>query len=255
MATLTTTAPATRPRVSTLTRTSLEQLAVTEYTRFLELLRSLDGPDWTLPTECSPWDVRALATHVLGMAEMSATARETIRQNFAAWRRGGAFIDALTGLQVEERRSLSPEAIVTRFTSAAPRGARGRARTPNFVRRRRIPMDQAVGDAMEPWTVGYLVETILTRDVWMHRVDLSRAVGKPISLTADHDGVLVGDVVAEWATRHQQPCSLILSGPAGGTWTFGAGAGERLELDAVEFCRLLSGRGVGAGLLAVQVPF
>ena len=73
-------------------------------------------------------------------------------------------------------------------------------------------------------------------------------------LTADHDGVLVGDLVAEWAFRHQEPYTLHLTGPAGGSWSLGTG-GPRLELDAVEFCRTLSGRVHGDGLLAVSVPF
>jgi len=247
--------PATRPRVSALTRATLEQLAATEYARFLDLLRALTGSDWTLPTDCPAWDVQAVAAHVLGMAEMSATLRENIRQTLAARRRGGAFLDALTNLQVQEHRALTPVEVVDRFAAAGPRAARGRARTPGFVRRRRLPMDQLVGDAVESWTFGYLVETILTRDTWMHRIDVARAVKRPLTLTAEHDGVLVADVAREWASRHQQPCTLVLTGPAGGTWTFGGSSGQTLELDAVEFCRVLSGRGQGAGLLAVRVPF
>jgi len=60
--------------------------------------------------------------------------------------------------------------------------------------------------------------------------------------------------VAEWAQRHAQPCRLHLTGLAGGTWVFGSGA-PALELDAVEFCRILSGRARGAGLLTTEVPF
>ena len=76
----------------------------------------------------------------------------------------------------------------------------------------------------------------------------------PMTLTAEHDGVIVADVAAEWASRHGEPCTLTLSGPAGGTWEFGGG-GDHVELDAVEFCRILSGRGSGSGLLATRVPF
>ena len=42
-----------------------------------------------------------------------------------------------------------------------------------------------------------------------------------MTLTADHDGVLVADVVTEWAARHGQPCRLRLTGAAGGEWSFG----------------------------------
>ena len=45
-------------------------------------------------------------------------------------------------------------------------------------------------------------------------------------LTADHDGVIVADVVAEWARRHGQPYQLKLTGPAGGSWTSGTGGEE-----------------------------
>ena len=76
-------------------------------------------------------------------------------------------------------------------------------------------------------------------------------------LTPEHDGALVADVVAEWAARHGQPYRLRLTGPAGGEWSSGTpgAAREEIELDAVEFCRLLSGRGTASGLLAQEVPF
>jgi len=105
----------------------------------------------------------------------------------------------------------------------------------------------------ESWSVGYLLRTILTRDPWMHRTDLSAATGLPMTLTPDHDGVIVDDVVAEWAERHGRPYQLELTGPAGGSWR--RGDAELVTLDAVEFCRIISGRGVGVGLLATQVPF
>lgn len=73
-------------------------------------------------------------------------------------------------------------------------------------------------------------------------------------LTPEHDGVLVADVVDEWAGRHNRPIDLTLTGPAGGRWRTESGA-DPIELDAVEFCRILSGRAPGTGLLEVQVPF
>lgn len=128
-ATLSPPATAAKPRASALPRPLLEQLAATEYARFLDLLRSLDTADWRLPTDCPAWDVRALAGHVLGMTEMPGTVRENIRQTLAARRRGGVFIDALTALQVEEHQSLSTAEIITHFAKAGPRGAAaGRAR-------------------------------------------------------------------------------------------------------------------------------
>ena len=56
----------------------------------------------------------------------------------------------------------------------------------------------------------------------------------------------------EWAHRHGQSCTLELTGPAGGVWGSG---GERITLDAMEFCRKISGRGEATGLIATAVPF
>jgi hypothetical protein len=116
----------------------------------------------------------------------------------------------------------------------------------------RFPVTVAAGT--ETWTLGYLVDVILTRDAWMHRVDLTRAIGAGLELTSEHDGRIVADVVAEWGRRHGSPFELTLTGPAGGVYSSGE-RGETLEMDAVEFCRAVSGRESGSGLLAVQVPF
>ncbi|MGH8962723.1 MAG: maleylpyruvate isomerase family mycothiol-dependent enzyme [Jatrophihabitantaceae bacterium] len=255
-------APDTRPRKPALERATAMRLAATEYQRLLELLASLGPSDWTIATECPGWDVHAMASHALGMAEMAASVRESMRQQRAATRRGGVFLDALTGLQVEEHADLTAQAIVARFERVAPKAVRGRRRAPGFVRRRTMPQPQTVGDHEEKWTFGYLLDVILTRDPWMHRIDISRATGAPHVLTADHDGVLVHDVVQEWALRHGRPFTLRLTGPAGGYWSIGTG-GPDVELDAVEFCRILSGRGDGLSctgplsttLLTTAVPF
>ncbi len=244
----------TRPRSSTLDRPTLMRLAAIEYDRVTTTLRELSPSDWDCPTECPGWDVRAMAGHVLGMAEMAASVREGARQQLAAKRRGGVFIDALTALQVEARAGLTPQQVVERLQVVGPRAAAARRRTPAFVRNRRMPGKQVVGDRLEDWTLGFLLDTILTRDPWMHRIDISRATGRPLTLTADHDGVLVADVVHEWAGRHGTPCQLRLSGPAGGAWEFGTGS-PSLELDAVDFCRALAGRGGSAHLFSTEVPF
>jgi uncharacterized protein (TIGR03083 family) len=237
-----------------LPRATAMRLAAAEYQRFLELLRSLDADDWAKPTECAGWDVRAMAAHVLGMVEMAASVREGARQRRLAHRRGGVYIDALTALQVDERQQMTPAQIMDRFAVRAPKAAKGRRRTPGFIRQRPMPERQEVGDHEEDWTLGYLIDVILTRDPWMHRADIVHATGAPHMLTAGHDGVLVADIVAEWAGRHGEPYELSLTGPAGGTWGRGD-SGAQIQMDAVEFCRELSGRGKADGLMSIKVPF
>ena len=164
------------------------------------------------------------------------------------------FIDALTDLQVRKHAHAAPSELVGRFERIGPRAARGRRRTPGFIRRRSMPVAQEMNGTDEWWAIGFLTDTILTRDTWMHRVDVARAAGAELELSPEHDGVLVADVVAEWSARHRQPYRLHLTGPAGGTFSAGVG-GANLELDAVEFCRILSGRAAGTDLLATEVPF
>jgi hypothetical protein len=115
-------------------------------------------------------------------------------------------------------------------------------------------MEEEVGGSPEKWRMGYLLDIILTRDPWMHRVDIARATGREMELTPQHDGRIIADVVAEWARRHGTAFTLTLSGPAGGVYVSGDG-GEHLTIDAVEFARTLSGRTSGSGLLAQEVPF
>ena len=245
-------AASTKSRSAALERAVAVRLAADENDRFLAQLRRLAPAHWTRPTDCPSWDVKALVGHVVGMGEMAASLPEQMKQMRAAAKADGVMVDALTALQVAKHVDNTPEQVVNRYAVIGPKAAKGRKRTPGFVRRRTMPWPQAVSGVEEKWTVGFLVDVILTRDTWMHRIDLARAVGQEPELTADHDGVIVADVVAEWAARHGRPCTLRLTGPAGGTWTFGTGGPEITE-DAVEFCRGLSGRGEPA--LGTEVPF
>jgi uncharacterized protein (TIGR03083 family) len=239
----------TRPRPPALDRATAYGMAAVEYDRILALLRSLGPDDWTRPTECPGWEVRAMAAHVLGQAEMAVSLRETLRHARVAAQGG---VDALTALQVRERADLDGGRIVDRLDAVSARAVRGRSRLARFLGR--LPSSEVVGSTREWWQLRYVTDVILTRDTWMHRMDIARATGRQPRLTADHDGLLVADVVAEWAQRHGRPYRLRLTGPAGGEWTSESG-GEEIEMDAVDFCRLLSGRGAGEGLLGQQVPF
>jgi uncharacterized protein (TIGR03083 family) len=218
-------------------------LAETELARMVAQLDGLSAEDWARPTVCELWDVRALASHVLGMAEAQASFRQFAHDYRAAGKRtGGKMIDAMTATQVAERSSMTPAAIIERLAVVAPRAVKARRRSP-------APMRWAVRMKQDP-----LVDIIFTRDTWLHRLDISRATGSAMVLTADHDRRLIADVVGEWARRHGQPFTLILTGPAGGCWHVGAD-GETLELDALDFCWAVGSRRQASGLLATMVPF
>ena len=248
------------PRESALSRLVAMRLAATEYDRCTELFRSLTPARWATPTDCPAWDVRQMAAHMLGMVEMAASIRENLRQQrkaAQAARGGGVYLDALTQLQVDERASWTPEQITGRYAVRAPKAVTGRRRTPGLVRGRTMPQLQDVNGSQEPWTFGYLIDVILTRDPWMHRMDIAAATGQPPRLTAGHDGVIVADVVAEWAGRHGKDFELTLTGPAGGTWRAGAN-GPTWTLDAIDFCRAISRRPASLtldDLMNTEVPY
>lgn len=234
-------------------------LQAAELERTIALLATLETSDWTARTDCPAWDVRQMYLHVLGACEAGARMRENIHQMRAArsrrTREGGPLEAALSAVQIDERIDLDPGQLVTRLRDVAPATVRGRRRTPGLIRNHaKFAVD---GPVHEKWTLGYLIDTIYLRDLWMHRVDAAHATNRPLELTADHDGRIVADVVAEWARRHGRPFELALEGPAGGTFVHQAEApdSERITIDAVEFCRTLAGRAPATGLLATIVPF
>lgn len=233
-------------------------LAQAAYDRFATLVEQLSEEEWALPTDCPDWTVRDLVGHMVGAMRSAASPRELLSQYREIARRhaevGGDQTDVMTAVQVRRTSSLTTAEITAECRALVGPATVGRRRTPALLRRFvRFPVQ--VGEEVESWTLGYLVDTILTRDAWMHAVDLARATGRSLPLSAEIDGRIVADVVREWGGRHRRPYDLRLTGLAGGRYSSGHSDEPRLEVDAVEFCRLVSGRGEGTGLLATAVPF
>jgi uncharacterized protein (TIGR03083 family) len=242
--------------IAAIDRHEAATIAATEYERFVELLRELDADDWSKPTECPDWDVRAMAGHTAAMANDFSSLPNVMRRSRAAAKAakasGNPPLDHMTAMQVADTAALSTAEVIAEADAAGRRAAQWRTKAhPLFGR---MPLEQDVGGQQETWRMSYLLTVILTRDPWMHRVDISRATDRPLVLTPEHDGRIVADVVAEWARRHGRPFRLELTGSAGGSFTQGD-RGEEITLDAVEFCRILSGRAAGTGLLTQEVPF
>lgn len=223
-----------------------------ENRRLVALLRTLDTEAWSAPTDCPEWTVRDMAAHVLGGLEGSAAPWEGARQMWFARRCDRTFVDGLGVVQIRDRASATPDEIVGRLEAVTDRGVRARERVPAPIRA--LPLRFATPGGVERIRLRDLLETIYLRDAWMHRVDIARATGAQLVLSADHDGRIVADVVGEWARRHGQSFRLDLDGSAGGRFAEGD-EGEEIHLDAVEFCRILAGRATGAGLLTQEVPF
>lgn len=231
------------------------RIAVVERDKFGAALRELRPGDWTKPTDCSRWDVRALAAHVVGSAAGQASPREFIRQ-VRAGRPVVAEIgaeywwDGMNEIHVRDRVGLSRHELIAEWDQTSERALRARRRLPRPIAR--LPLlnlPEPVG--RKP--VAYLFDMGFTRDTWMHRVDLTHAADTTFDADAEHDGRIIADLVAEWATTHGEPFVLELSGPAGATFSSGAG-GEHVQIDAIEFCRTLAGRVAGEGILRHPLP-
>lgn len=240
--------------------TDAREVATQAYAKLLALLEGLAPGDWDAPTECAPWTVADMVGHLIGAARATASVREMARQQLWARRHRAAFdgndLDAVNALQVRDHADLIPAARIETLRAVARPAVKGRMRFPLPLRPVRVPLAQSGSTAEGMPTslsLGHLMEVIYSRDVWLHRVDIARATGTALDL-GGVDTRIVEDVVAEWAHRHGRPFRLTLTGPAGGAFIQGDGGAE-IELDAVEFCRVVSGRAAGEGLLATKVLF
>ena len=233
------------PRAATLPQTGPELAATVsrhELDALLALLRGLDDEAWDAPTDCTGWSVRDIVKHVAGAFEEAARLRVMLRHNLTAGRRhpGRDFVDALNQLQLEDRVDRTPRMLVDELAVIGPAGIRGRRRLPGMVRRIRVP---AKGGLPPGSTLAYLNDVIYPRDLWMHRVDVSRATGAHLVPTTAEPEV-VRQVVRDLDRAWDGPTfTLTLTGHGAGSWLVGAGSPQaEVTGDAVDVMRLLSGR-------------
>jgi uncharacterized protein (TIGR03083 family) len=229
-------------------------LAEEEFRRFAELLGTLSPDEWATQTDCTAWDVRNMALHILGSGDAQASFPQFLHQ----LRKGVPlnreieshhWVDGMNELQIRERAHLSNQEIVAQMAAIGPRAVKGRWRTPPPMRYLPLPFGPPIG-----WVpLKYLLDVGFTRDVWAHRIDICAAIDRPMHLTVDHDRRLVADIVGEWASIHGEPFDLVLEGTAGGKFRQGTN-GERVDIDAITFVRILSGRLPGAGILSHPLP-
>ena len=201
--------------------------------------------------------------HLIGAAKANASIRENLRQQLAGLRHrrdyGGNPLDATNGRQISDQATLSPKDRLIVLRATAPAAVKGRMRLPAVLRAITVPLSTGGSTASGmPRTVnvGRLVDVIYTRDVWMHTIDIARAVNQPLDVTHPMNRRVVADVVAEWAHRHGRPIDLVLTGPAGAHYRSpGRSPNPPTEYDAIEFCRIVSGRVAGDQLLGSRILF
>jgi uncharacterized protein (TIGR03083 family) len=222
-----------------------------ENRRLGDLLVAIKPDQWSLPTDCTRWDVRAIVVHLIAGPEAQASVIEFVRQVVVGSRLtkqiGGIYpVDGWNEAGLRARSPLTPADLPQSWSSVAAKALHARRRMPRPIRA--LPLLRPAPKMWKP--LGYLYDIGFTRDVWMHRVDLSHAIGRTFDATAAQDGRIVADIIAEWATTHEDPFTLNLSGPAGGIYSRDpVPTGDRIDMDAIDCCRILSGRGTPFGVL------
>jgi hypothetical protein len=153
---------------------------------------------------------------------------------------GRTGLDAYTAQQIAEHAGEQGPSLAEQFAVLWPKAVRTMRLTPGIARA--VAADSGVPGAGK-FTLGYLFDSILPRDLWMHRVDVSRAVGLPLSHD-DHEVPIVGDVMTDLVAAWRGPTvTLHLVGAAAGTFTLGTGSSTaEVQAETVDYLRALAGR-------------
>lgn len=224
-------------------------MATLELEHFLALVTSLSEDDWEKPTACPRWNVRQMLAHVTGAAASYARWSEFKHQNSFKVQRpyrasGLSYLDSLNQIQVDDRASATPTALIDELQMMGPHAIATRTRLPVLLRKIRVPLP-ALG--IVPF--GYLTDLIYTRDMWMHRLDLCRATQREMVMAPEHDGRIVALVMRDLekklaATLRKTSIVYHLSGRVGGTWQLGAKVlpTATIQLDVLDFNLVASGR-------------
>lgn len=227
--------------------TDAEAVARAVYEDVIRLLLTLQPDEWDRPTECAPWTVADMVRHLLGAAKGHASLREELRQFLHAARQArdhdGSNLDAMNDLQIREHAHLSGPELIDELDRVWSAAVRGRMARPELLRRVTVPNDSTGSTPSGTGArikLGHLFDVILTRDVWLHRIDMCRAIGRPLTF-GTHDRRVIEDVIAEWAERLDTGFDLTIDAPFVARYQAKDG-GEHLRFDGVELCRVLSGR-------------
>lgn len=230
------------------TRKEAETLGLAAYAALIADLHELSDDEWNATTVCAPWTIADMVRHLIGAARANASLKEMARQQIHGARHkkefGGNALDATNDLQVKDHDHLAPSQLIGELEAIYPASVHTRTHRSRIFDRIDVPIDAGGSTATgmpSKLNLGELFRVVYTRDVWLHRIDIARATGSDLRVDDTVDRRIVEDVVKEWADRHGRPFDLRLDGPAGGHYRRQSD-GPQIELDAIDFCWILSGR-------------
>lgn len=240
--------------IPALGRAEAMAMATVELDLFVQLLESLDPEDWQKPTACTLWDVRQMVAHVAATAAGLAQRSEFMRQGSPSAQRpyrkqGLDKLDAMNQLGVDDRAGRTHAELIGELREFTPRAIAIRRKLPGPLRALPIPLGLAFPFGKVWIRLGYLTDLIMTRDMWIHRLDICRATDRQMVLSPEHDGRMTALVMRDLASRltsklDGRSVSYELSGPAGGSWRIGRAPepAATLRMDALDFHWLAAAR-------------
>lgn len=249
-----TNAPTAASAIARPSRTEWARVADDELSRFLAIVDGLSESEWQLPTHCDLWNVRDIVAHQGGHVQMGSGVKGLIAQvqpkHTRAYKHLGlSGNDAANQAQVEMRRDRSPAELVAEVRDGTPRSIASRVRMNPVARNIRIPVP---GYGL--MTVDHLLNVVFPRDMWIHRLDIADATGRPFEITPGHDDTLLEGVLVDMERNVRKllpgrSVVLIIDGPAGGTWRLGEGEEIDVTMDLPTFLRRSSERSTAAETL------
>lgn len=231
-------------RVPPLSHAEAGALAAVELERFLVLVAALEPADFDRPTPCTDWNVRDVLAHQAGAYYGFTSFKAYMQQWQQKGQPGRLLLDVVNEAQINARAGHSPAELIAELRTVGPLALANRQGLSPLIRALPLPLP-----LLGLCRIGRLTDEIYLRDTWIHRVDISLATGRPLELTAEHDGRMTALIMRDLAPRlarrlNRAPISYELTGPAGGRFRIGRGAAPAvtITIDAIDFHLLASGR-------------
>jgi hypothetical protein len=213
--------------------------------------------------------VREVVAHLVGQHVESArpwTIPAKIRQARRAFP-GRTTLDAHNALHIAEYGGRTPAELRGLLARFGPKAVRVRRRTPGLIRRRSFarffPEEQ-----LPDLSFAYLLDVLSNRDTWMHRLEITRAIGRSFVTGAHDTGIItlvLADLTRSWTGP---PITLILTGSAKISVKLGTAEPVAVvRTDTLDYLWQLSGRpgspaldidgdtAVSVAVLAARVEF
>lgn len=252
-------------QIPELHREEVIPMAREELNRFLALLEALSPDDWQKPTECTLWSVKDIVAHQ-GSHVYSLTRVGELLDQFNPLqaldylKKGMSPLDAANQRQVDKRTNWTSAQLIAEIRDNSEKSLVERQRFPRLLRALATPpvpgTDKWIG-------IGYLLDNIYTRDMWMHRLDIAHATGREMLQNTGHDGRITAlamlDLAKTLAPKLKHRAIIYhLSGKAGGEWQIANAAAEaRISLDTLVFhriaaCRITWEQALELGLVKIE---